>query len=238
MRRELQKLKEAVFNNDLANCQRIVANCGHGIITTTDDGYGYAAIHYAVIYSRTALLEWFLQQPINCNVSDSDGFTALMLAANKGRLACAQLLVQAGANTAKKRQGMTALDLARARLSFEIVALLEEHERLLEAQQGIKPALRTPAIAVEAVQYEQEAETQPANLLAAEIEQLSTFGEAFDSDGARTHPREIAQEEAESTQLRPRATTSERSLEQIQRSEAPAPAMDLSLTDLDFDQRE
>eukprot|EP00042_Codosiga_hollandica_P030316 m.175700 g.175700 ORF g.175700 m.175700 type:complete len:195 (+) comp53325_c0_seq8:364-948(+) len=194
-----------------------------------------------------------------------------MNAALNGHYASARLLLNAGADSSiQNKHGENALAIARKTQCPEIIALLEDHERLRAAQQRIKPALREQAIPVEvnsnfrasailaecslvlkAAQHDQEAGTRRLTLLAVESEQSSDSPSirfqywahaivAFDKDVAGTDPGEsrIYQEENESTQLRASESSSELSLQQMKRSEAPIPALDLCLTDLDFDQRE
>eukprot|EP00042_Codosiga_hollandica_P041512 m.370250 g.370250 ORF g.370250 m.370250 type:complete len:90 (+) comp56123_c1_seq16:215-484(+) len=68
-----------------------------------------------------------------------------MVAAYTGGLASVRTLVEAGASTASRDKfGKTALDYARERKRTQVVALLEEHEGRLSAQQNIKPAQREP----------------------------------------------------------------------------------------------
>ena len=61
------------------------------------------------------------------HAADKTGNTALHLAAVRGKLECARLLVGAGADATKRNEdGETALELAQQRGKAEIVALLED----------------------------------------------------------------------------------------------------------------
>eukprot|EP00042_Codosiga_hollandica_P039333 m.328834 g.328834 ORF g.328834 m.328834 type:complete len:125 (+) comp55592_c0_seq35:247-621(+) len=104
---------------------------------------GYSALGLAACYNRAEILVWFLHQGIDCNALDARGWSALMWAANSRYRHCAQALLSAGADTTiTTPDGMTALDLAREYRGTVVIVLLEEHERLREAQLSIKPAMR------------------------------------------------------------------------------------------------
>eukprot|EP00042_Codosiga_hollandica_P030849 m.181719 g.181719 ORF g.181719 m.181719 type:complete len:85 (+) comp53473_c0_seq13:750-1004(+) len=62
---------EAVSANLLSVCQQIVRRCGSDVITAVcaadSTTSGWTALHRAVFEKRAEILEWFLQQSINCN---------------------------------------------------------------------------------------------------------------------------------------------------------------------------
>eukprot|EP00042_Codosiga_hollandica_P041461 m.369605 g.369605 ORF g.369605 m.369605 type:complete len:84 (+) comp56118_c0_seq7:430-681(+) len=69
-----------------------------------------------------------------------------MWTAYNGHVDCVRELLSFGADLQFKdnERNKTALDYARQQGRPEVVALLEEHKRLLAAQQNIKPAQREP----------------------------------------------------------------------------------------------
>eukprot|EP00042_Codosiga_hollandica_P002750 m.12245 g.12245 ORF g.12245 m.12245 type:complete len:380 (+) comp17373_c0_seq1:45-1184(+) len=140
---DVEELCTAVQADKMAECQRIVQRCGPSIIATCrdHDSVGNAALHYAAA-DHPEILEWFLQQQINCNALNKGGCPALIWAVNTPSVACTRLLLAYGADTSIMTvYGKTALVYAKEYRRQEITSLLEEHERHLAAQQGIKPAL-------------------------------------------------------------------------------------------------
>eukprot|EP00042_Codosiga_hollandica_P037760 m.301168 g.301168 ORF g.301168 m.301168 type:complete len:423 (-) comp55219_c0_seq19:70-1338(-) len=278
-----------VHSDKLVDCQSIVQKCGKGIITARFSGGGpfsfesgtwTTALHMAAALGRTEILNWFLQQGIDCNTVNCDGWTALMNAAFCGELECARALLDAGVLVramarsesflsnffflglsgpcqaellmpvrpllfvCSKHPGEnTALELAQEKRHSEMVALLEEHERLVDAQQNIKPAVREQVQSsaqiqeqVEQQQQQQESLAQAANLLAtpsalpSETCALNLEESGLDEAtrlGLAEDPRSAASGQPQE------ATSNEHELE-----EAPPPVMDLSLTDLDFELNE
>eukprot|EP00042_Codosiga_hollandica_P037766 m.301214 g.301214 ORF g.301214 m.301214 type:complete len:387 (-) comp55219_c0_seq26:70-1230(-) len=242
-----------VHSDKLVECQSIVQRCGKGIITARFSGGGAfsfesgtwtTAFHMAAALCRLEILNWFLQRGIDCNAVNCDGWTALMSAAFRGKLECARTLLEAGALVKPMHPGeKTALELAQEQRHSEMVALLEEHERLVDAQQNIKPAVREQVQSsaqiqeqVEQQQQQQESLAQAANLLAtpsalpSETCALNLEESGLDEAtrlGLAEDPRSAASGQPQE------ATSNEHELE-----EAPPPVMDLSLTDLDFELNE
>eukprot|EP00042_Codosiga_hollandica_P025265 m.111185 g.111185 ORF g.111185 m.111185 type:complete len:185 (+) comp51818_c0_seq17:1204-1758(+) len=138
---------------------------------------GNTALHWAVSNNHVEVLEWFVELRIDCNGMRDDGWTALMVAALKGSTECARILLQAGARTTiTNREGHTALALAQVRQSNPVIQLLEEHERCLEAQQYIKPAVREHSLSeVDTAHQQQETAHQSLsiNLLDREPDHLN-----------------------------------------------------------------
>eukprot|EP00042_Codosiga_hollandica_P034213 m.238323 g.238323 ORF g.238323 m.238323 type:complete len:122 (+) comp54353_c0_seq10:95-460(+) len=98
---EAQELLLAALDSRLEDCQRIVHKCSKDIITVqckASDYGGLTPLHCAADMLGTEVLEWFLEQQIDCEALDESGATALMYAANWGRTAAVRLLLQAGAN--------------------------------------------------------------------------------------------------------------------------------------------
>ena len=76
---------------------------------------------------ETQLQSVSTSDPKALNLSDLEGFTPLMYAAQDGHVALAKWLLSKGANfKAQNAQGQTALDLAQASHNDEIVTLLKE----------------------------------------------------------------------------------------------------------------
>eukprot|EP00042_Codosiga_hollandica_P038593 m.315280 g.315280 ORF g.315280 m.315280 type:complete len:229 (+) comp55433_c0_seq6:293-979(+) len=147
---EVTDLCVAVIDDDLEACQRIVGNRGKAIITKRKHGGWATALHCAAGNGHSAILQLFLQHDVDCNILDESGDTALIVSACVGATECVRLLLQHGADPAVRGEhGRSALDCAREEGTGDVVALLEEHDRLLVAQQFIKPALRHPTLTVE-----------------------------------------------------------------------------------------
>ncbi len=65
----------------------------------------------------------------NVNLSNSQGWTPLQLAARRGELQCVKLLLEAGANVlAKTQAGKTPRELAEANGRGDVVPVLREYE--------------------------------------------------------------------------------------------------------------
>eukprot|EP00042_Codosiga_hollandica_P034495 m.241587 g.241587 ORF g.241587 m.241587 type:complete len:111 (-) comp54426_c0_seq13:442-774(-) len=104
-----------------------------------------------------------------------------MYAALHNHFVCVRMLVHAAARTHTRSQDeRTALDLARDHHRTEIVEFLEDHERLLAAQQDIKPAARHPAHSpthTTETDGIQQVESQPSLRFLALDEPCSTMGQ-------------------------------------------------------------
>eukprot|EP00042_Codosiga_hollandica_P022638 m.85312 g.85312 ORF g.85312 m.85312 type:complete len:216 (+) comp50870_c0_seq2:193-840(+) len=145
---DVKQLLSAVEGGSLAACQQIVSLCGKHIITAL---FAWrTALHCAVSNNRLQILQWFLSLSINLNVLSRAGRTALMDAACENSTACAKELLAYGADTRiRNPHGTTALDYAKLYHRAEIVAAIEEHDRLLR---NVKPAAREsmrPALQLE-----------------------------------------------------------------------------------------
>eukprot|EP00042_Codosiga_hollandica_P047895 m.526619 g.526619 ORF g.526619 m.526619 type:complete len:125 (-) comp57551_c0_seq4:510-884(-) len=66
---DVKQLFDAIQADELSECQQIVGKCGRDIVTTIHE-FGWTAMHYAAFNERTAILEWFLSQHMNCNALD------------------------------------------------------------------------------------------------------------------------------------------------------------------------
>eukprot|EP00042_Codosiga_hollandica_P035368 m.261803 g.261803 ORF g.261803 m.261803 type:complete len:143 (-) comp54616_c0_seq31:353-781(-) len=97
--KEVYHLVRAVRGNELAVCQEIVLKCGKDVITAPDTriSWNVTALHDTVQFNRLEILQYFLQQHINCDVRDIYGNTPLVLAAFLGFTECVRLLLLYGA---------------------------------------------------------------------------------------------------------------------------------------------
>eukprot|EP00042_Codosiga_hollandica_P039409 m.330162 g.330162 ORF g.330162 m.330162 type:complete len:242 (-) comp55606_c0_seq7:229-954(-) len=157
--RNLNECKQLVH---LHGASLIVALCPGGMFA------GDSALHWVAYKNNGAIMQWFLEQNINCNGQNSMGRTALMDAALHGAAECTQLLLSHGADASIKDENeRTALEDAQRRGHASVVHLLEEHARYL-AQLGshTKPALREPLHPVDQPEGVAEADALPqSNLL-------------------------------------------------------------------------
>eukprot|EP00042_Codosiga_hollandica_P037410 m.293983 g.293983 ORF g.293983 m.293983 type:complete len:305 (+) comp55127_c0_seq23:6-920(+) len=109
----MQLCDALIKRSDLDECQRIVHRCGAGIIVTHCNAWlEDTALHLAVLYHRPEILEWFLDQPVDCNALSRAGATALMVAAYAGDIFCTQLLLAHSADLNIKDKAGTALHYA------------------------------------------------------------------------------------------------------------------------------
>eukprot|EP00042_Codosiga_hollandica_P028650 m.151615 g.151615 ORF g.151615 m.151615 type:complete len:240 (-) comp52830_c0_seq6:68-787(-) len=232
--RDVSALRMAVDENNLAVCKEIAHKCGKDIITAADSNKD-TALHWAVYNSITErlsdILAEFLSLRIDCNVLDKAGQTPLMWAAFHGHTACAVALLLAGANTAiRDKLGQTAQDYARRNHRVDIVARLEDHERLLEAQRLIKPAAReqlNAALIEEGHLLQQDADTRTnETLLELDAEQQS---------GLCTEPAGQKDDDAKTGQMMSESPQALLSLEQTQQRQHSVPVMNLSLADRDLE---
>eukprot|EP00042_Codosiga_hollandica_P043203 m.406642 g.406642 ORF g.406642 m.406642 type:complete len:170 (-) comp56498_c3_seq5:126-635(-) len=125
---DISSLANAVHGNKLADCQQIVRKCGKDIITAPNTGVPGkpTALHESAIFDRPEILQFFVQQHVNCNVRDSLGTTPLIHAASWGFTECTRLLLTYGADASlRDESGTSALDVARWGGHREIVLLLE-----------------------------------------------------------------------------------------------------------------
>eukprot|EP00042_Codosiga_hollandica_P039407 m.330150 g.330150 ORF g.330150 m.330150 type:complete len:297 (-) comp55606_c0_seq4:229-1119(-) len=145
----VSQLIDAVRMRNLNECKQLVHLHGASLIVALCPGgmfAGDSALHWVAYKNNGAIMQWFLEQNINCNGQNSMGRTALMDAALHGAAECTQLLLSHGADASIKDENeRTALEDAQRRGHASVVLLLEEHARYL-AQLGshTKPALRGP----------------------------------------------------------------------------------------------
>eukprot|EP00042_Codosiga_hollandica_P030855 m.181659 g.181659 ORF g.181659 m.181659 type:complete len:187 (+) comp53473_c0_seq5:177-737(+) len=182
-------------------------------------------------------MEWFLQQQVDCDCVDTAGRTAVVLAAVWNSAGCTRLLLAAGADTARTdRYQKTALDYAIQRERKEIIALLQDHERLLVAQQNIKPAFRGPVLDIVEALEAGTTESVVHNLLldeqimGSEIEFVEPVGQ---KESVAQQPD---MEGATAVTGRAETTTLLEYGQQTQQQHPSTTAllMNLSLTELDF----
>eukprot|EP00042_Codosiga_hollandica_P037768 m.301078 g.301078 ORF g.301078 m.301078 type:complete len:100 (-) comp55219_c0_seq4:1396-1695(-) len=76
---DVDHLYQAAADNKLSQCQRIVRKFGPDIITAPfsgsaafrlKDGTWTTALHRAALNDRAEILEWFLQQQVDCDIPD------------------------------------------------------------------------------------------------------------------------------------------------------------------------
>ena len=129
-----RKLSCALLNNNEkhqpANCQHIKTlveqganvNCVAGLCGT--DGY-LSPIHAAMVNSCTDCLRLILPRVNNIDVKDSDGDTALIIAAKNDEVELAKILLESGADAeVANNTGNTPLHIACSRGNETISALL------------------------------------------------------------------------------------------------------------------
>ena len=117
----------AAFNGHI-DCVRALTNAGALIVTGRK--YGYSAPNHAAQNGYTEILAHFLQKGISADVESSpSGGTPLLAAADKGQLACMQLLLNAGANIDRPNaNGCTALYYAAQKGHLAAVTYLLERK--------------------------------------------------------------------------------------------------------------
>lgn len=103
---------------------KMLINSGADIKATTD--YGTSVIHMAVISpDQVPILELLLKRGVPKNVRNTNGDTALHIAAFWGNVKGVEVLLQAGLNPEEKNsQGLTAADIAKKENRKNISALL------------------------------------------------------------------------------------------------------------------
>lgn len=104
------------------------------IDVNAQDNYGWTALHIAVFYRCTTVLETLLTAcgPLNTNIQDQRGQTLLYLAASKGRVKIMKALLDNAKDIKlglKDEQERTALDLAVEENYVEVVDMLKEANR-------------------------------------------------------------------------------------------------------------
>jgi ankyrin repeat protein len=98
------------------------------IIDSKEAG-GWTAVMRACDYDNCESLQMLISRRANLEaIMDSNGQTALLMCAHRGRLECARLLIESGANIcATDKNGNTAMMLAAVKGQAAIVALFIEH---------------------------------------------------------------------------------------------------------------
>ena len=86
--------------------------------------YNRTPLMCAVTAGKEKFVDYLISKKANVNKTDSYGFTPLMVAAVKGVVEIVQKLLDAGASITKKRQGKTALDMAKKYGHDDIAKLL------------------------------------------------------------------------------------------------------------------
>eukprot|EP00042_Codosiga_hollandica_P030113 m.173448 g.173448 ORF g.173448 m.173448 type:complete len:110 (-) comp53271_c0_seq1:570-899(-) len=79
----VQLLIDAVRDDNLPSCERIVQKCGKDLIVTPQPREnGLTALHVAARCNHVLILKWFLLQGINTNIQDSVSPRCLAAAAD------------------------------------------------------------------------------------------------------------------------------------------------------------
>ena len=119
-------LCRAAFKGHLA-CVGKLLDAGAHIVTGRE--YGFSALNGAAENGHAEILKCFLEQGIAVNAEGSpSGAPALLVAAEKGQLACLQILLDAGAKVDNaNKNGCTALYNAALAGQPQAVALLLQH---------------------------------------------------------------------------------------------------------------
>eukprot|EP00042_Codosiga_hollandica_P034686 m.246616 g.246616 ORF g.246616 m.246616 type:complete len:171 (+) comp54472_c1_seq22:316-828(+) len=161
--------------------------------------------------------------------------TAVMYSAMFGLLDCVNALLQAGAiTTVISKSGKTALEFARRSNRVHAVALLEEHERLCEAQRATQTAGEHALDDVQVTEtcFLDAGKEDPINLLAVDSElpgaSIRAGGDAFETSSTAATTMgatEPALAQATEATVHP--------IERAQPTSLPS-VMDLSLTSPDL----
>lgn len=115
-----------------AECVELLLRAGadaSGVMASSNDAFT-TPLHWAAQQGNTRLVSMILRgRKVNVNLSNSDGWTPLQLAARRGSLQCVKLLLEAGANVhARTQAGKTPRDLAAANGRQDVVPVLELYE--------------------------------------------------------------------------------------------------------------
>ena len=108
-----EQLFSAAYQGDAAAIERLA---GEGASPDAKDE-GDPAVGWAARKGHTAAVEALLRLGADPNATETNGWTALMLAANNGQAECARLLLEAGADATLRAtggywEGKTALEWA------------------------------------------------------------------------------------------------------------------------------
>ncbi|KAM7535279.1 hypothetical protein Aperf_G00000103305 [Anoplocephala perfoliata] len=102
-----------------------------GNIENPEDFHHYPIplLHLPIYYNNVEILEYLLNQGLNINIRDDNGYTALMLAAKYGQTELVEKLLTYGADVNLTRdEDMTALALAVSNQHFEIAEMIGRME--------------------------------------------------------------------------------------------------------------
>lgn len=127
-----------------------------GVNVRAEDDAGHTAMHIAAVGNKIDILQALCDHvkqagtPDDLDVGDTEGKTALMMAAAKGHLECCKLLSKAGSSwTAKCDDGLTARDYAEKRGNPALVAMFDG---------GLPALMREKVVASAAADDEDETE--------------------------------------------------------------------------------
>ena len=157
-------LHKAVFDGDIDEAQRLVAN---GANINARDSDGLTPLHRAVLYNAEDIFNFLIASGAQLNIPDSGGWTPLHKAIANNNVKIAQILVQAGSSlTSKSKMGLTPLALAVCDDRVEMVQMLID-AGALDAQKihapGFKKNIKSPAMKAifEQVELEKQQSEQP-----------------------------------------------------------------------------
>eukprot|EP00042_Codosiga_hollandica_P030118 m.173503 g.173503 ORF g.173503 m.173503 type:complete len:234 (-) comp53271_c0_seq7:100-801(-) len=227
----VQLLIDAVRDDNLPSCERIVQKCGKDLIVTPQPREnGLTALHVAARCNHVLILKWFLLQGINTNIQDSDGWTAMMWAAAIGSADCLrELLAYEADRRIQSRDGVTAQDYARRHKQVDSsAAFLEREEFLAKLGSRTKPALRE---AVRSIGQAHAEESQPIQVII-----LDQGQGAVEDNTAQPTTEEAVSGGAEDAVAQTNACAQDSHADhhgQLQAHHQPVPVLDLG--NLDFE---
>jgi ankyrin repeat protein len=119
----------ASTTNVRERCVELLLDAGAQLEARDRDGW--TALYCASRYNHPAVVSILLAAGARVDSATDNGTTPLMIAAINGHSDVARLLLDAGANREHRdNYGRTALDLATLCNKAEVVAIINEHERL------------------------------------------------------------------------------------------------------------
>jgi ankyrin repeat protein len=123
------RLDDVIYNiqlGNLAEVEKYLPELG----IDASDGYLRTALLWATFYGSVSILNWLLDNGANANHQDRNGYCALHFAGQEKQLACAQLLLQHGADLElADRHGNTPVwtALFNAKADFQLANLYIQH---------------------------------------------------------------------------------------------------------------
>jgi len=133
--------------------------------------YGNTALTWASQNGHIEIVKYLLANGANVNEKDEYGETALILASSNGHIEIVKSLLANGTNPrirmnedSQRYKNMTALEIAREENKHQIISLLENGERIWEADIKSKEGSYEEAIE----EYSKAIELEPKNTLAYE----------------------------------------------------------------------